>query len=111
MIKIGVYARVSTKDQHIDTQLNILKDYVIKNNYELHKIYADIGHSGKKESRPEFDKFLDDMRHNRFNTILVYKLDRIGRSLQHLLRLFEEFNKRNVDFISLTQNIGVWRML
>lgn len=67
--------------------------------------YVDIGESGSKEKRPAFNKLIEDMRKGKINTIIVYKLDRIGRSLQHLLKLFEEFNKRGIDFISITQNI------
>jgi DNA invertase Pin-like site-specific DNA recombinase len=49
---------------------------------------------------------IDDMRARKFNAIVVYKLDRIGRSILHLLKLFEEFKKKNIDFISVTQSIN-----
>ena len=62
--------------------------------------------SGSKDSRPDFDLMLKDMREGLFDTIIVYKLDRIGRSTSHLLKLFEEFEKKNIKFISVTQNIN-----
>jgi DNA invertase Pin-like site-specific DNA recombinase len=68
-------------------------------------VYKDQGISGMKNSRPEFDNMLQDMRLFKFNAIMVTKLDRIGRSLQHLLSLFDEFQKKGVHFISITQNI------
>lgn len=58
----------------------------------------------KGQKKPDFDVLLTDMRAGKFDAIAVYKLERIGRSLQHLLQLFEEFKKKNVMFISVTQN-------
>jgi len=67
-------------------------------------VYVDVI-SGATSSRPEFDRLLNDMRQYRFNCILVTKLDRIGRSLAHLLSLFDEFKRKSVSFIASTQNI------
>ena len=104
---VAIYCRVSTRDkQDITTQKTFLKDYAERNNLEIYKTYSDVGESGSKDSRPQFDELLKDMRANLFKSILTYKLDRIGRSLSHLVKLFEEFNKREIDFISATQNIN-----
>jgi DNA invertase Pin-like site-specific DNA recombinase len=106
-MKAAIYVRVSTKDkQDINTQIEYLKDYAARNKLEITKTYQDIGESGSKDSRPSFDAMLNDMRSGEFKGILVYKLDRIGRSLQHLINLFEEFNNKGIDFISATQNIN-----
>jgi len=106
-MKIGIYCRVSTVDkQDITTQETFLKEYATRNNLEIYKVYSDIGQSGSKESRPEFDKLIADMRSGFFKGVLVYKLDRIGRSLQHLINLFEEFKHKGIEFISATQNIN-----
>ena len=106
-MKTALYCRVSTKDkQDITTQETCLKDYVERENLEIYKIYSDIGESGSKDSRPQFDLMLNDMRQKQFKAILVYKLDRVGRSLQHLINLFEEFKNTNIEFISATQNIN-----
>ena len=105
-MRAGLYCRVSTKDQNIDTQLDVLKTICERQNYEIYKEYLDVGESGKKESRPAFDEMLKDMRHYKFHIILVYKMDRIGRSLKHLINLFEEFEKKGVKFLSATQNIN-----
>ena len=107
-LKIGVYARVSTKDkgQNIETQLLPMREYCQRNNYEIIEEYLDAGISGVKKSRPAFNKMLEDIRDERINCVLVYKLDRIGRSLSHLLKLFEEFKSKKIEFISLTQNIN-----
>lgn len=103
-MKIAIYARVSTGDQDANKQVEMLRVWAKNNNHEVYDTYADII-SGTTSSRPEFNRLLEDMRHYRFRGIVVTKLDRIGRSLQHLLSLFDEFIKKHVEFIAVTQNI------
>ena len=103
-MKVAIYCRVSTDEQFADKQEDACKEYCIKQGYGVFKVYKDII-SGAKESRPAFNMLLEDMRNNRFDCIMVTKLDRMGRSLQHLLSMFNEFNKRGVHFIAITQNI------
>ncbi len=105
-MKAVIYLRVSTGEQEIGMQEQSINQYCKINNIISIKTYKDVGVSGTKESRPGFDKMLQDMRDKKFDTIIVYKLDRIGRSLSHLVRLFEEFSKKNISFISVTQNLN-----
>lgn len=105
-MKVALYCRVSTTDQEVQTQLDVLRRLCTHQSYEIYKEYIDIGESGKKSSRPSFDQMLKDMRQYKFRAIIVYKLDRIGRSLPHLINLFEEFSKKGIQFISATQNIN-----
>jgi len=105
-LKVGLYARCSTKEQNIETQVIALRDFCNRQEYAIAEEYLDEGFSGSKDSRPAFDRMLSDLRAGKINCVIVYKLDRIGRSLQHLLNLFEEFKNRKVEFISLTQNIN-----
>ncbi len=101
------YIRISTIDkQDVGMQQKAIKDYCLREDIELIKEYSDIGQSGKKESRPMFDLMLKDMRDKKFNCVIVYKLDRIGRSLPHLVKLFEEFEKKDIKFISVTQSFN-----
>ena len=103
----GVYYRVSTSDkQNIGMQQKAIRDFCLREGFEIYKEYSDVGQSGKKESRPAFNKLLEDMRARKFNCVIVYKLDRIGRSISHLLKLFEEFKVKKINFISTTQNIN-----
>jgi DNA invertase Pin-like site-specific DNA recombinase len=104
-LKVAIYARVSTEEQNAETQEILCREYCKHYNAEIYKVYTDSGISGTKTSRPAFDEMLKDMRLIKFNTIMVTKLDRIGRSLQHILSLFDEFNRKGVAFISVTQNI------
>ena len=104
-MKVAIYCRVSTEEQDADKQEIACIDYCKRNNLEVFRIYKDSNISGSKTSRPNFDIMLEDMRKYNFNCIMVTKLDRIGRSLQHLLSLFDEFQKKGVNFIAITQNI------
>jgi len=103
-MRIAIYCRVSTEEQDADKQEFICKEYCKRNNWEVYKVYKDVW-SGIKTTRPAFNKLLEDMRNFEFNAIMVTKLDRLGRSLQHLLSLIDEFNQKKVQFIAATQNI------
>ncbi len=106
-MKAAIYYRISTADkQSLDMQVKAVRDYCEREGIKIFKEYSDVGQSGKKESRPEFDLMLQDMRDKLFDCVVVYKLDRIGRSLSHLVKLFEEFEKKNINFISITQAIN-----
>ena len=103
-MKVAIYCRVSTEEQDADKQEFICKEYCDRNNLEIYKIYKDVI-SGATTSRKNFNQMLEDMRDMKFKGIIVTKLDRIGRSLQHLLSLFDEFSRKKVEFIAVTQNI------
>jgi len=106
-MKVAIYYRISTRDkQSIAMQEKACRDYCERESIPITKEYRDIGESGSKDSRPEFDIMLTDMRTGIIDTIITFKLDRIGRSLPHLVKLFEEFDKKNIEFISVTQSIN-----
>ena len=103
-MRVAIYCRVSTEDQHADKQEDICKEFCKRQGHEVSEIYKDVI-SGTKESRPQFNKLLVDMRNMKFDAIMVTKLDRLGRSLKHLLSLFDEFSGKGIHFIAATQNI------
>jgi len=103
-LKVAIYARISTDTQEVENQVRICTEYCNRMGYEIHNTFRDVI-SGKTISRPEFNRLLIDMRAWKFNAIMVTKLDRIGRSLKHLLTLFDEFNRKGIHFIAVTQNI------
>ena len=105
-MKVALYLRVSTKKQDVGMQRDSCEKYCEFQKHEIYKTYVDLAESGKKHSRPQLDEMLRDMRKNKFSGVLVYKLDRIGRSLSHLLSLFAEFKSRGISFMSSTQNIN-----
>lgn len=103
-MKVAIYVRISSEHQDLDNQIEMCKKHCEIQDYEIYDIYQDI-YTGTSASRPAFNKLLEDMRRYKFNAVVVTKLDRIGRSLQHLLSLFNEMNTKGVQFISITQNI------
>lgn len=103
-MKVAIYCRVSTEEQDADKQEYACLEYCKRNNLEIFKVYKDVI-SGTTSSRPEFNILLEDMRDMKFDTVMVTKLDRLGRSLQHLLSLFDEFQRKGVNFIAITQSI------
>ena len=81
-MRAAIYARVSTADQHNAIQIRELTDYVQRRGWELAGTYQD-QISGAKASRPGLDRIMADARLRQFDAVLVWKLDRFGRSLVH----------------------------
>jgi DNA invertase Pin-like site-specific DNA recombinase len=101
-MKVAIYARVSKEDQELEHQLKALQTFAFQQNYDIFQVYIDKV-SGTKDSRPELNRLMFDARAKCFGVVLVWKIDRLGRSLQHLLRITDEWQKRGIDFISITQ--------
>ena len=104
-MKAALYLRVSTADQTTMNQELELKKYCERESLEIYNIYKDEGVSGSKTTRPELDKMLTDMRERKFEVIVVWKFDRLGRSTSHLLQVLQELNNRNVRLIATSQSI------
>ncbi len=104
-MKAAIYCRVSTidKGQTLEQQEVPLIEYCKKENWE-YEVFKDFA-SGMKESRPQLDIMMKRIRDKTFDIILIYRLDRLGRSLKHLLQLVEEFKNLKVRFICYTQQI------
>lgn len=103
-MRAAIYVRVSTRDkQDISKQRDYLLNHCREKNWEVHKIYQDVGISGSKQQRPALNEMLEEIDH--FDIILVYKIDRIGRSFKHLFELMELFKVKKKEFVSATQPI------
>lgn len=98
----AIYARVSTSDQHPENQIEALKKYALDNGYLIYKEYADVI-SGVADTRPALNDLMIDSRAGKFDTILIWQLDRLGRSLQHLIHVVEELQLNRINLISTTQ--------
>lgn len=101
-MKVAIYARVSTTEQDTGHQVRSLEEFCRNREYELVGSYCDII-SGSKDSRPELNKLLLDAYNRKFKCVVIWKLDRLGRSLQHLLDITTKFEKWGIDLICQTQ--------
>ena len=102
-MKVALYIRNSTNEdrQNPETQIRPLVERCKRELWEW-KIYKEFA-SGVKESRPQLDEMLKAVRNKEFDAVMVWRLDRLGRSLKHLLQLIEEFRNKGITFISLTE--------
>ena len=103
-MRAAIYARVSTLDQEPENQLEELRRYIAARGW-IGVEHVDRGVSGSREKRPALDALLKDARHRRFDVLIVWRLDRLGRSLRHLILLLEELSALGVGFISLHEGI------
>jgi DNA invertase Pin-like site-specific DNA recombinase len=104
MKRAALYCRVSTADQHPETQLYDLREMAKQRGYEVVKEYSDTI-SGAKSKRPGLDQLLADARRHRFDVVLVSAFDRVARSVRHFLEVLDELAHLNIEFISLRENI------
>lgn len=105
--KVAIYARVSTDGQTTDNQLLELKKVLSKSGWELVDTYIDEGISGSKgrDKRPELDRMLKDAVRRKFDVVMSWSVDRLGRSLQDLLHLLSELHSINIDLYLHQQGI------
>lgn len=103
-MRAAVYARVSTFDQEPENQLAELRRYATARQWRITE-YVDRGVSGAKDSRPALDAMLKDAKRRRFDVLAVWRLDRLGRNLKHLVTLLDELSAIGVSFVSLGEGI------
>jgi len=99
-----LYMRVSSVDQHPETQVHDLRQMAAQRGYQIIQEYTD-RISGVKARRPGLGELMLDARRGRFDVILVWSCDRIARSTRHLLEVLDEFNHLNIEFVSFRESI------
>ncbi|HZL25096.1 MAG TPA: recombinase family protein [Acidobacteriaceae bacterium] len=104
-MKAAVYARVSTTDQNCDLQLRELREYVARRGWESAGEFVDAGVSGAKARRPALDRLMAAAARREFDAVLVYKIDRFGRSVLHLSQQLASLTSFGVRFIAVSQAI------
>lgn len=103
-MRAAVYARVSTVDQEPENQLRELRRYVAARGWSAAE-YVDRGVSGTKDRRPALDQLIADAKRRRIDVLVCWRLDRLGRSLKHLIALLDELASLGVAFVSLAEGI------
>ena len=103
MKTVAIYARVSTVDQTVEQQLQLLREYCQKSNYVIAGEYIDFGISAFKKRRPKYLELMEQARQRKISAVLVYKLDRWGRSVQEVVNSLETLRGYGVNFISYVE--------
>ena len=105
MKRTAVYVRVSTIDQHPETQLHDLRQFAAQRGLHIVQEYTDHGFSGTKARRPALDQLMEDARRRKFDVLLVWSIDRLARSTKHLLQTLDELNGLGIQFVSQREAI------
>lgn len=100
-IRVAIYARVSTADQNPEMQLLELREAAQHRNWTIYNEYIDHGVSGTREDRPALLKMMEAAKAGKIDAVMIWRLDRLGRSLRHVLSLLDELTSYNVGFLSL----------
>ena len=104
MKRVALYTRVSTVDQHPETQLHDLRALAAQRGLEIVEEYKDTI-SGTKAKRPGLDRLMADARRGKFDVVLVWAFDRMARSVKHFLEVLDELSHLNIEFVSFRENI------
>ena len=104
-MRAAIYARVSTTDQNCEMQLKELRDYCRRRKWQIAGEYVDLGWSGARTSRPQFDRIMADAALHKFDCIIVWKLDRWGRSVSHCVASLEQLRRTGIRWLDLTNNL------
>jgi DNA invertase Pin-like site-specific DNA recombinase len=102
--RAAIYTRISTGDQHAESQLYDLRELAKQRRYEIVCEYTDTI-SGSKSKRLGLDQLLTDASRHRFDVVLVAAFDRVARNVRHFLEVLDELNHLNIEFVSLRENI------
>ena len=103
-MKAAIYARVSTLDQEPENQLQELRRYVEARGWASSE-YVDKGVSGIKDRRPALDQLVAHARRRRFDVLVCWRLDRLGRNLRHLVTLLDDLQSLGIGFVTLGEGI------
>lgn len=105
--RVALYGRVSTDGQRVDLQVNELREYADRRDWRIIEEYLDVGVSGSKKSRTALNRLMSDARQRKFDVVLVWKIDRFGRSLKHLVNSLAELESQGVAFVSLRDSLDL----
>jgi DNA invertase Pin-like site-specific DNA recombinase len=105
MKKCALYARVSTLEQRVQSQVYDLRQLAQQRGFEVVAEYIDEGISGTKARRPGLDALMTDARKRKFSVVLVAAFDRMARSTKHFLQVIDEFDSLGIEFVSRRENV------
>ena len=103
-MKVALYARVSTADQNAETQLAALRRYCEARGWTVVEVYVDTT-CGASADRPRLTAMMEPANLRKVEAVLVWKFDRLFRSVQHMMTALDQFRTMGVDFVSVTESI------
>jgi DNA invertase Pin-like site-specific DNA recombinase len=106
MKNAAIYVRVSTPDQHVESQLYDLRELAAQRDFEVVHEYEDRGVCGQKARRPGLDALMADARRKKLSIVLVAAFDRIARSTRNFLQIIDELDSMGVEFISRREGVA-----
>jgi DNA invertase Pin-like site-specific DNA recombinase len=106
MKKAAIYVRVSTPDQHVESQLYDLRELAAQRGFEVVHEYEDRGVCGQKARRPGLDALMADARKKKFSVVLVAAFDRIARSTRNFLQIVDELDGLGIEFVSRREGVA-----
>jgi len=104
-MKVAIYARVSTTDQNAETQLRPMWSFCQARDWQVYREYVDVGYTGKTAFRPELDLLMRDASALKFKAVMVWKFDRLFRSVHHMLDTLQQFRTLEIQFVSMTEAV------
>ena len=107
--RVALYARVSTSNGHQDPEMQLreLREYARLRGWQIVQEYVDHGVSGAKASRPSLNQLMIDAHGRKVDAVLVWRIDRWGRSLKHLVTSLADLDAYGVAFVSLSDNLDL----
>jgi DNA invertase Pin-like site-specific DNA recombinase len=104
-MRVALYSRVSTAEQNAAMQVDELRAYCQRRQWDIVEEFTDTGVSGSKESRPALNRLLAAAKRGNFESVLVYRYDRFARSLRQLVNALCEFDALGIHFVSLHEGV------
>ena len=105
-MRAAIYVRVSTPDQHVESQLYDLRELAAQRGFEVVREYEDRGVCGQKARRPGLDALMADARRKKFSVVLVAAFDRIARSTRNFLQIVDELDSLGIEFVSRKEGVA-----
>jgi DNA invertase Pin-like site-specific DNA recombinase len=104
IMRVAIYVRVSTKTQSTEMQLEEIERYISARGWQKGPLYEDIG-TGRSDQRPAYKRLMEDAARGHIQAVIVWKLDRFGRSVKHLLTALQDLQTFGVAFISVRDHM------
>ncbi|MCJ7571567.1 MAG: recombinase family protein [Candidatus Thermoplasmatota archaeon] len=105
MMKVCIYTRVSTENQDLQQQIDACKRFCCFKEFEIGKIYSDVGSGKDFFKRPQFNEMLKALRTMQYQGVVVFRFDRLGRNAIECVKFFEEMESKGIEIFSLNENL------